>query len=56
MGWWIDDVKIVLLLFSHKCLEHSHARKIASKFLAMSRVEKKFFHVAKQPAMYPKVT
>jgi hypothetical protein len=42
-GWWMDDVKIVLILIMHKYLEHSCARKITSKFLALSTEKIIFF-------------
>jgi hypothetical protein len=33
MGWWMDDVKIVLILIMYKYLECFRSRKISSKFL-----------------------
>jgi hypothetical protein len=39
MGWWMDDVKIALLLILHKYLECLCYRKITSRFLVLSRVK-----------------
>jgi hypothetical protein len=41
-GWWMAEVKTVLILITHKYIEHSCARKITSKFLALSTEKNNF--------------